>query len=44
MITKTDDLLKLIKGGKLDRYDTKQLLKELKEDKRCVNYSSKKEK
>ena len=32
MITKAEDLLKLIKGGKLDRYDVEKLKKELKED------------
>ncbi len=32
MFTKTDDLLKLIKRGQLDEYDTKTLLRELKED------------
>ena len=34
MITREEDLLKLIKGGKLDRYDVRKLKKELKEDKR----------
>ena len=34
MITKTDDLLKLIRCGQLDKYDVRKLKKELKEDKR----------
>ena len=34
MITKTEDLLKLIKGGKLERYDVDKLKKEYEEDKK----------